>query len=244
MQVKELAIRTHDGVCASKFFRPEATARAGILLFMDAFGPRAALDQMAGRLVGEGYAVLVPDLMYRCEDRTPFDAKTTFTDPVRGPLLRSYLTATTQALTIADTAHFLAALDAEGLTGPVGVTGYCMGGARALNAASHYPDRIAAAASFHGGNLAGDIPHSPHLSADKVQGRLMIGAAEVDGGFPPEQAARFMEAYRSAGVDFIYENYKGCEHGWCVPDSRVHNPAGAERHWKRLLDFFGERLGA
>ncbi|MCB1419668.1 MAG: dienelactone hydrolase family protein [Notoacmeibacter sp.] len=243
MPARNLSIATDDGKCPAKLFRPDGTVIAPVILFMDAFGPRAALDQMAARLVAAGYAVLVPDLMYRCEDRNPFDAKTTFSDPERGPLLRSYLAATTQALTIADTAHFLAALDAEGLTGAVGVTGYCMGGARALNAASHYPDRVVAAASWHGGNLAGDIPDAPHLSAGRVKGRLHIGAAGVDGGFPPEQAARFMEAYRAAEVDFTYENYKGCEHGWCVPDSRVFNAAGAERHWDRLLTFFGETLG-
>ena len=35
----------------------------------------------------------------------------------------------------------------------------------ALLAAGTYPDRVAAAASFHGGNLANDAPDSPHLLA-------------------------------------------------------------------------------
>ena len=242
MPEKNLSIRTADGVCPARLFRPDGGEIAPVILYMDAFGPRAALDQMAMRLVAEGYAVLVPDLLYRCEDRAPFPATEGFSDPVRGPLLRSYLAGTTQAMTIADTGHFLAALDAEGLTGPVGVTGYCMGGARALNAASHYPDRVVAAASWHGGHLAADIPDAPHLTAAKVKARLYIGAAGIDSGFPPEQAARFMEAYRAAEVDFTYENYKDCKHGWCVPDHSVFDAAGAERQWSRLIAFFGETL--
>ena len=36
----------------------------------------------------------------------------------------------------------------------VGTTGYCMGGGLALNAAGRFPDRVGAAASFHGGQIA------------------------------------------------------------------------------------------
>ncbi|MAW85145.1 MAG: dienelactone hydrolase [Phyllobacteriaceae bacterium] len=242
MHLKTLSITTGAGTCPAKLFLPEGDASASVLLYMDAFGPRPALDAMAGRLVGEGYAVLLPDLLYRCEDRSPFNARTTFSDPERGPLLKSMLAQTSQAMTIEDTAHFLAALDGEGLDGPVGVTGYCMGGARALNAAAYYPDRVAAAASWHGGNLAGDIPDSPHLHAGGIRGRIHVGVAGDDGSFPPEQSARFAQVFREAGVDYTMENYPGCRHGWCVPDHAVYDEAGAERHWKRLLTLFEETL--
>ncbi len=49
-----------------------------------------------------------------------------------------------------------------------GLTGYCMGAAMALRTAGTYPDRVAAAAGFHGGNLASDQPNSPHLLAGNV----------------------------------------------------------------------------
>nr|QQZ51184.1 dienelactone hydrolase family protein [Phenylobacterium glaciei] len=45
--------------------------------------------------------------------------------------------------------------------GKVGITGYCMGGSIALRAAGTYPDRIGAAASFHGGGMATDDERSP-----------------------------------------------------------------------------------
>ena len=31
-------------------------------------------------------------------------------------------------------------------------------------------------------------------------------------------------------------------HGWCVPDHGVYDEKGAERHWKRLTEFFAETL--
>lgn len=242
MTFRHLDIDTSDGRCAARLFEPDGEVAAAVILYMDAFGPRPALWQMAERLAGDGYAVLVPDLLYRYPDRGPFDSKTTFSDPEKGPRLRGMLQATTQTMTIGDTGDFIEALTKNGFSGPMGVTGYCMGGARALNAAAHYPERVAAAASWHGGNLAGANDDSPHRFAQRIKGRIHVGVAGVDQSFPPEQSAAFAKAMREAEVDHTIENFVGCQHGWCVPDSRVHDPAGAERHWKRLLTFFAETL--
>ncbi|MDP3895419.1 MAG: dienelactone hydrolase family protein [Mesorhizobium sp.] len=244
MTRRVLDIQTADGVAKAHLFQPEkpAASRAGVILYMDAFGLRDGLDQMAERLAGQGYVVLVPDLFYRFGAYGPFDAKTAFSHEESRAKLMSMLNGTTHEMTARDTAAFLDTLAAEGATGPIGVTGYCFGGGRALTALATYPDRVVSAASFHGGNLASDAPNSPHLKAAAMRGRVYIGSAGVDGSFPPEQSARLESALRMAGVDYIMENYIGMEHGWTVPDSRVHNPAGAERHWARLTTFFAETL--
>ncbi|GEO86806.1 MULTISPECIES: dienelactone hydrolase family protein [Alphaproteobacteria] len=246
MSKRDIDIKTSDGTAKAGLFLPDvatpAVVRPGVILYMDAFGPRAALDGMAQRLCDEGYIVLVPDLFYRFGAYGPFDAPTAFKQEVSAKQLRAMIDGTSQAMTAADTAHFLDALADAGVDGPAGVVGYCMGGSRALTAAAAYPDRIAAAASFHGGNLASDKPDSPHLQAASVKARVYVGAAGVDGSFPPHQAAHFVEAYRVAEVDFVLENYVGMAHGWCVPDHSVYDEVGAERHWRRLATFFGETL--
>jgi hypothetical protein len=43
----------------------------------------------------------------------------------------------------------------------------CMGGPIAFRTAAAVPDRVGAAASFHGGGLVTDMPNSPHLQAAK-----------------------------------------------------------------------------
>lgn len=244
MAKQDIEIKTEDGVAKAGLFRSaiSSPAKAGIILYMDAFGPRPALDAMAERLAGEGYAVLVPDLFYRNAPYGPFDAKTAFVVEETKAALMALVHGTTQDMTINDSGAFLDALAAEGVTGPVGVVGYCMGGARALNAAATYPDRIVAAASFHGGNLAGDNADSPHRKADSIKARVYVGVAGVDRSFPPEQSARLAEALRVAEVDHAIENYAGMAHGWCVSDHSVFNATGAERHWKRLTTFFAETL--
>lgn len=246
MTKRAIDIQTADGIAKAGLFLPDAASpaiiRPGVILYMDAFGPRPALDQMAARLSRGGYTVLVPDLFYRFGAYGPFDARTAFKEEASGRQLRAMIDGTSQAMTAADTAHFLDALADAGAGGPAGVVGYCMGGSRALSAAAAYPDRIGAAASFHGGNLASDKPDSPHLRAASIKARLHVGAAGVDGSFTPEQAALLVQAFRAAGVDFVLENYVGMAHGWCVPDSSVYDEAGAERHWRRLLAFLGETL--
>ncbi|MET3579569.1 carboxymethylenebutenolidase [Mesorhizobium robiniae] len=243
MAKRDIQIKTSDGLVKAGLFRSAAQAKAAIILYMDAFGLRPALDQMAERLAGDNYAVLVPDIFYRNAPYGPFEAKTAFSDEKRKAVIMGLLSGTTQDMTIRDSGAFLDALDAEGVAGPVGTVGYCMGGARALNAAAAYPGRILAAASFHGGNLASDAADSPHLKAASIKARVYVGTAGVDRSFPPEQSARLAEALRTAEVDHVIENYAGMAHGWCVPDHSAFDATGAERHWKRLATLFAETLG-
>lgn len=239
---QDVDIKMADGVVKAALFRPDngAPAEHGVIFYMDAMGPRASLDSMAQRLADAGHIVLLPDLFYRFGAYGPFDGSA-FGNPASRETIMTMLRGTTQEMTKRDSAAFLDALSAAGAKGPVGTVGYCMGGGRALTAAATYPDRIAAAASFHGGNLASDAEDSPHRLAADIKARVYVGVAGVDNSFPPEQSARLAEALRTGGVDHIIENYIGMAHGWTVPDHHgVYDETGAERHWKRLLNLFDE----
>lgn len=240
----DIAIKTQDGTAKAAVIKPEdgAATTKGVILYMDAFGPREALYWMGQRIADAGYTVLVPDLYYRSGEYGPFIARTAFSEESTKTRIRAMMQTATQALTAQDGAAFIEALEAEGVTGAIGTVGYCMGGARAITAAAHYPERIKAAASFHGGNLASEAQDSPHRLADRIKARVYVGVAGVDNSFPPEQSARLAEAFRVAGVDHAVENYVGMAHGWAVPDHSVYNKDGSERHFKRLLTLFEETL--
>lgn len=243
MGISSLEITTADGKAPARLAVPDSgTASASVIIYMDVFGLRPALDRMAERLAGEGYAVLVPDLFYRAGDYGPFDAKTAFSNPETKQELMGLISGTPHASTIADTGAFLDALEGEGHRGPVGTVGYCFGGGRAINAASHHSDRVVAAASFHGGHLVSDDENSPHRGVVSIKGRVYIGSAGVDGSFPPEHSAIMAEELRRAEVDHTIENYVGMKHGWAVSDHGVYDETGAERHWKRLTTLFAETL--
>jgi carboxymethylenebutenolidase len=244
MPRKDIDIKTADGSAKAGLFLPNTRpepVRSGVVVYMDAFGPRPALDEMAERLADLGHAVLVPDLFYRHGSYGPFDAKTAFSDERTATQIRKMMAETTQAMSEVDTGAFLDVLADEGVE-RFGLVGYCMGGARALNAAARHAGRILAAASFHGGNLASDAPDSPHRRAAEIQARVYVGVAGVDKSFPPEQSARLAQALREVEVDHIIENYVGKSHGWAVPDHGVFDAEGAERHWSRLATLFRETL--
>jgi carboxymethylenebutenolidase len=145
---------------------------------------------------------------------------------------------------MADTGAFLnfLAKQPEVAGKAVGTVGYCMGGGYALSAAGFYPDRIAAAASFHGARLATDQPDSPHRLAPKMRGEIYVGVAGLDTHFPPEEKERLETALRDAGVKYTMEVYPDVKHGWAVDDHPVYDREAAERHWKRLEDLFREAL--
>ena len=245
MSHTEIEIETQDGRCPAHVFNPDgAGSWPGVILYMDGIGIRPALFDMAERLANAGYYVLLPDLFYRIGP-TSFDAKTLFSDPIqREHFTKSVLPVATIANIMRDTSAFLAYLDAqpEARKGKIGVTGYCMGGRMAFAAAGHFPERIAAAASYHPSGLATDAPDSPHKLASHISARLYVGRAKEDRGFDEEQLLRLERALTEAGVRHTMETYDA-RHGWVPADTPVHDPLEAERHWQTLFELFDRELG-
>ena len=219
------------------------TARwPGVIFYMDAGGVRPAVLDMAKWLADVGYVVLLPDLFYRYGPYGPFVPKEVFAGNVRailGPLMAT--TGNDKAAN--DTETFLAYLDRRNdVAGrKVGAVGFCMGGGMALAAAGTYPDRFAAVASFHGGNLATDAPTSPHLFAPKLKAEVYVAGAENDGSYPPEMADRLEKALAKAGVRYSMESYPAA-HGWMMPDFPVYDHVAAARGGVEMLSLFARNL--
>jgi carboxymethylenebutenolidase len=244
---RQFAIPTPDGAARAYFFNPEGTGSwPAVIFYMDAPAIRPALFSMCERLAANGYAVVLPDLFWRAGPYDPIDVNVVFHDqPARRALFGRLMSTTSPRKALSDTGAILDWLSArpEVMGLEVGVTGYCMGAAHALRAAATFPDRIVAAAGFHGGNLASNSPESPHLLASRIKARIYIGGADQDSSFPPQQAARLREALDAAGVRNTVEIYAGAQHGFAPPDMPVYNETAAERHWTALLSLFRETLG-
>jgi len=124
----------------------------------------------------------------------------------------------------------------------IGVMGYCMTGSYTLRLAAAIPERIGAGASFHGGGLATDAEDSPHLLVPGVKAGFLIAIAASDDERHPEEKTRLREAFDAVGGRAEIEVYPGTQHGWCPPDSAVHDEAQAERAWSRLLALLEREL--
>ena len=245
MPTEHVTIRTRDGDCRSHVVTPDGAGPwPAVILYMDAGGIRPALLDMASQLAAAGAVVLLPDLFYRYGPYGPFVPKEVFKGDFRavlGPLMAT----TGNDKAAADTEALLAYLDTRGdVAGRgIGAVGFCMGGGMALASAGTYPERFAAAASFHGGNLATDAPTSPHLLAPRLKAEIYIAAAENDGSYPPAMAERLERSLTEAGVRFTAEAYPAA-HGWMMPDFPVYDPVAAERGWSAMLELFRRTLRA
>ena len=244
-------IAAADGTADCLFAHPAADGpHAGVVLYTDAFGIRTAVRQHVARLAGHGYAVLAPNLFYRQRPAPVLDDIDRLVGgDDRGSLfaaLRPMLDALTAAAGDADARAWVEFLEGRGeiADGSIGTVGYCLGGRLALRTAGLFPDRVAAAASFHGARLATDGPDSPHLVAVRAGGELYVGHADNDASMEPEQMGRLTQALAEAHVRHTCELYTGARHGWTQTDTPVYDEASAERHWRRLLDLFGRTLTA
>lgn len=245
MKHEEVQISTQDGVCAAHVFTLESPGtRPAIIFCMDGFGIRPTLFQMAQRLADGGYVVLLPDLFYRAGPYGPLDPAAIFAGGDLVEAIGHLLGSTGNRKAASDAEAFIAYLDSrDDVAGPmIGTTGYCMGGGIALSIAGTFPDRIAAAASFHGGNLATDAQDSPHLLAPLIKAQIYVAGADKDGFYPLEMAERLEEALTKAGVEHRCEIYPDALHGFTMTDFPVFDEAAAERHWQELFALLENKL--
>lgn len=247
MSHEQETIRTRDGECPAHVFTPaEAGPHPAAIFYMDGLGIRPTILDMGQRLADYGYVVLVPDLFYRAGPYEPLNPAEVFAAPDFRAAIGHLAGSTDNQRAAQDTEAFLAYLDTRNdVAGTkVGTTGYCMGGGMSLTAAGTYPERVAAAASFHGGNLASDSEQSPHLLASRMAARVYVAGADHDNSYPPEMAERLEAALSEAGVDHRCEIYADALHGWTMADFPVYNEAAAERHWRELSALYADVLTA
>ena len=181
-------VNTPDGACPVTLHTPNGTGPwPGVIMYPDAGGVRDTFQDMAARLAGFGYAVLLPDVYYRHGDWAPFEMATAFSDPEARKRLMSMIGSVTPDMIASDAGAFFDFLaqrpEVKGST--FGVCGYCMGGRTSVIVAGRQPDRVAAAGSFHGGGLVTDDPTSPHLLADRMKATVYVAGAENDGVLHP-----------------------------------------------------------
>ncbi len=241
LDVKEsdVTIKTPDGECDAYFVAP-AGAHAAVLVWPDIFGLRPAFRQMGKRLAESGYAVLVVNPFYR-QKKAPTAANGAST-PI-GEVMPQ-MQALTAATNTTDAKAFIAWLDGRSEVAKnkkIGTIGYCMGGFIVLRTAAAVPNRVGAAATFHGAALTTNAPDSPHLLIPQMKAKFLIAIAENDDMRDPMSKTTLKNAFAAAKLDAEIEVYPAA-HGWCPPDTQVYNKEQAEKAWGRMLALFEKAL--
>ena len=241
----DVNVKTPDGTADCYFVHPSSGTGAGVLVWPDILGLRPAFRQMGKRLAESGYSVLVVNPFYRQKKAPVVPEGASFSDPAVRDTVTPLARALNPTTHTTDAKAFLAFLDSQNAVAKnrkIGTTGYCMGGPMVMRTAAAVPDRVGAAATFHGGGLVAMGDSSPHLLIPQMKAQFLIAIAENDDTSAPDAKNVLRDTFAKAGLSAEIEVYAGAQHGWCPPDSAVYNQSQAERAWSRLLVLFEKAL--
>jgi carboxymethylenebutenolidase len=241
----DVMVPTPDGSADAALFYPAgAGSWPAVLMWPDILGLRPVFREMARRLAGEGYVVLVPNPFYRTKRAPVVTAAFDFNKPEDRAKLMGLKDALTDAAIDRDANAFIAFLDKQKQTNRskgAGVQGYCFSGPFAFHTAAVRSDRIRAVATFHGGGLVTKDASSPHLLIPKTRASFVVAIARNDDQKQPEAKDVLKKTFAEANRPAIVEVYPA-DHGWCVPGSQPYDQAAAEKAWGELLRLYRSTL--
>lgn len=242
---RDVTVKTPDGSADAYFVAPATGKHPAVLMWPDIMGLRPAFRQMADRLAQSGYAVMVVNQFYRSTKAPFLNPGESFDQPEVRAKIMPFTKALSTAGTVRDATAFVAFLDAQPQVDRkrgMASTGYCMGGPMVMRTAAARPGRITAAATFHGGGLVGTDADAPDKLIPQMKAAYLIAIAENDDQRAPTDKDTLRADFAAAKLPAEIEVYAGTKHGWCPPDSRVYDPAQADRAWGRMLALFGRTL--
>ena len=252
MWESEVEVATRDGSMAA-FFASSQQSRAFpiVLVYMDIWGIRDELRQIARNVAALGYCCALPDLFYRdgkvrhnfrdASGRMITLEKLSDADKER---VRAPLRKLTDAMVMRDTEVLLAFARSQqfGSAQGAGAIGYCMGGRHALVAAGTFPEDIRAAACLHGTSLVTDDPLSPHRITAHAKAEIYCGFAEHDRFATPAVISALDAELKRAGITYRLELHRGIDHGYALPDRDLYDPDATSRDWAAIKDMLRRQL--
>ncbi|MEN3972374.1 dienelactone hydrolase family protein [Sphingomicrobium sp. XHP0235] len=237
---RNVSITTPDGVMDAFFVAPSGVESQAVIVWPDIASLRPAFEVMARRTASTGRAVLVANPYYRDTKAPQFADFATFRERNGFELVGPWRDKLTPEALRSDTNALVDWLDAQAqVDSDIGIVteGYCMGGPFTVRSAVARPDRVRAAASFHGGGLVTDAADSPHRQLDETQARFLFAIAQDDDAESPDAKRALRAAAQAAGRPAEIEVYAG-DHGWTVLDSPAYAQAAAERAYGRKIALY------
>lgn len=252
MHDRIVAVPTHAGDMETFITQPEEGGPfPAVVIYMDFWGLREELFEIARRVGTVGYYCAVPDFYHRQgrvrnEWRNEKNQMISMhnLDAERQRQAMVPLGKLTNAMVIEDTGALIEFMDRGEPVRPggIGSIGYCMGGRHVLCVSGAYPDRFIAGASLHGTALISERDDSPHRLARRFRGELYCGFAEHDPHAPPAMIEQLGELLRHCPVRYRHEVHPGAEHGYALPNRDIHDKRAAARDWELIFSMFRRQL--
>lgn len=252
MKEQTIEVATPDGNMSTFLAMPDSAGPfPPVILFMDIWGMREQLRDVARFVAEKGFACAAPSLYYRSGDvhfdRRHEDGKTksifVLDDDDRQQMLE-YNSHLTDEMAVSDAFALIKHLRGiDGVSqGFAGCFGYCMGGRHVVRVAAAYPDIFRATASLHGTALVTDAPDSPHLSAPRIQGEIYFGYGEQDPYTQSDVIDTVRAAFNDSPASMLDRVHPNTDHGYAIPDRDVYNESASGADWDTIFDIFRRTL--
>jgi carboxymethylenebutenolidase len=253
MKERIIDIATKAGTMPTFVTHPEQDGPFPVVVvFMDVWGVREELFDIARRVGTVGYYVMVPDFYYR-----QGAIRQTYVDSEGKRISLARLSKEEQAkvtarsaatpdwMIVDDVGAIISFLKSGGepvKPAQMGSVGYCMGGRHAQVAGVNYPDHFRASASLHGTYLISDKPESSHRKLDQMRGEYYCGFAETDHYAPPEMIAELGQILDKCQVGYMPVIHAGTLHGYALPDRDIFHKGAAERDWEMIFAMYHRQI--
>lgn len=220
---QDVTLTSSDGFKLGAYrAEPKGTPKGAVVVIQEIFGVNHHIRAVTDRLADEGYVAIAPAVF----DRMQKDFQTGYT-PDDIAKAREMVGKADFAAMLRDTQ---AAIDAVKNVGPVGITGFCMGGTITFLAAAQLSG-LKAAVAYYGGQIAKNVDQKPKVP-------IMMHFGEKDAGIPMPDVETIRGKHPDAEI-FVYEN---AQHGFHCDERASYDKKSAEEAWKRTLAFFGKHL--
>jgi carboxymethylenebutenolidase len=232
---EQVEVPGEDRSIPAFFVRPEGAHVPAVLIIHDVWGANPFYHDVARRLAGEGFAVLLPDFFVR---------EGALAEQTREAVMerRSRHDQTRATHDIASALAWLRGNAAT--TGKVGTVGFCMGGTLVFLAAARQPvpDASVAFYGFPVPNPTALAPLVPIDEAGQIRSPLLALWGDQDAGVGMDKVELYREALAENGVDFEFVIYPGAGHGFLTFDTTSPSYDAAQDGWKRTVAFLHETL--
>jgi carboxymethylenebutenolidase len=233
VETKMIDVPATGGAMPAFLARPVGGARVpAVLVIQEAFGLNAHIRDIAGRIAGEGYVTLAPDLYWRGGK-----GRTAGYDQL--PQAIGLMQSLKDPDIVADVRSAIAALEKEPSVRAdrIGITGFCMGGRVSFLAACELPDKIKASVPFYGGGIPVD-------KTEKLRCPVLAFFGEKDAFIPLDSVEQLKAEAKRHGKQVEVVVYPGADHGFFCNERASYQKAAATEAWERLKKFFATHLKA
>ena len=219
----QISIKMHDGFELSAYRSVPSTQSKGVVLVIqEIFGVNAHIREVADVYATQGYSAIAPALF----DRIERDIELGYAEADMGKGIELAF----QGLEMAQTMRDLQSVVDHGATqGAVGVVGYCFGGLLTYLSACQLSG-VAAASSYYGGGIVGELDHKPKCP-------LIMHFGELDAHIPMTDVEKIKAANPRIPVH-VYD----ADHGFNCDHRASYSKQASELALQRTLAHFDQHL--